>query len=178
VPDLLSYFTRPGGGVGAISPVLKRRGGELVIAVQTAVESVASAGLSRSRGILIDELVTKDIEQLPSTNEAEPTGVTPTSGESRLWSFAASSSFGATSRSILFGTKSSPPTAVMSTAGTRTYATARSSLLGNASQVCYISKLFFSISPDYLFIDTLYIFNHIKPSTSTPLQPTRPAVYI
>ncbi|KAL4070060.1 ribonuclease H-like domain-containing protein [Scleroderma yunnanense] len=149
VSDLLSYFGRPGGGAGAIPPVLKRRGGELVSVVKTAVGSVTPVGPSQSHSVVISELATKDIKQLPPSNDTEPTRVVATSTELRMWSSPASPLLGAASRSLLFSVDSSSATK-MSSAAAKPYITPHSSLLGDASRpnVLAPQKLDSVLTPD------------------------------
>ncbi|KAF9221508.1 hypothetical protein BS17DRAFT_784858 [Gyrodon lividus] len=148
VPELLSLFGSPGGLSGGVPPVLRRRAGELVGVIKSAMEAVEfrfNERYSRQDG-------GKDVEMAVSvgiTGEPMAAGTSTTSlsaieptSESRLWANPTSSTSSvaaATTRSSLLGggiaeqqVHVQMATSSSVVGGMRTFAAARSVLFGSA----------------------------------------------
>ncbi|KAI6147295.1 ribonuclease H-like domain-containing protein [Pisolithus tinctorius] len=127
--DLVSLFDRAGGGIGAVPPVLRRRTGELVDAVKSAIDSVAVT-LKQSTEPEVAETATGGVSAdvsstVPSSRNNE---IVSTDIESRLWSIPASSPCSVTSRSILFSSTQAKASAFHQAIA---YTAAHSTLLGD-----------------------------------------------
>ncbi|KIK26699.1 hypothetical protein PISMIDRAFT_94425 [Pisolithus microcarpus 441] len=137
--DLVSLFDRVGGGGGVVPPVLRRRVGELVSAVKSAIDSVAVT-LKCPTELGTAETPTREVSvdvsaAVQHTRSNEITKVISTDIESRLWSMPASSSSIA-SHSILFSSAQAKASVLH---GTTAYTAAHSTLMGNASRVSMIA---------------------------------------
>ncbi|KAI6114233.1 ribonuclease H-like domain-containing protein [Pisolithus sp. B1] len=133
--DLVSLFDRAGGGSGVVPPVLRRRMGELVSAVKSAIDSVA-VFLKRSTELEAAETATGKVSvdisaTVQHTRSNEIVEVIPTDIESRLWSMPASSSSVA-SHSVLFSSAQAKASVLRETSA---YTAAHSTLLGNTSRI-------------------------------------------
>ncbi|KAI6041415.1 hypothetical protein EDC04DRAFT_2669470 [Pisolithus marmoratus] len=135
VSNLVSLFDRAGGGSGVIPPVLRRRMGELISAVKSAIDSVAIT-LKQSTELEVAETATGEASidvsaTVQHTRNDEITEVIPTDIESRLWTMSASSCSVASS-STLFSSAQGKTSALREAT---VYTAPHSMLLGDASRI-------------------------------------------
>lgn len=148
IPDLLSLFGGPGVN-GSFPPVLKRRIGELVMVIQTAIEASqprstpqGSAEVEREGAETVTLATVKEVETMSSPM---PPSAAKLTDESRLWFLAPSSTSMSTatisvSHSSLFDVGISGEHAqdkeglalTSSVGGRETYSATRSVLFGSA----------------------------------------------
>lgn len=146
--DLVSLFDRAGGGIGAVPPVLRRRTGELVDAVKSAIDSVAVT-LKQSTGPEVAETATGGVSvsaDVSSTVQSSRNNeIISTDIESRLWSMPASSPYSVTSRSILFSSTRAKAYAFHQAIA---YTAAHSTLLGDTSRIIESRSLRSTLMPN------------------------------